>query len=281
MKDNTHNSNNHDGETAKAIDLEQSEAKKINIAWPTPGKIKAKSIKHETVPLSFRVDEVDFAYMDLFAKQCDMSMSNFMNEIVRTYVEQNKTVAKGYVLPHAVNMSMERLGAKLKKMSMAEIIEAYHYGEIKAAVEEATQKRFDGKPKEICNLDTIKALIKSTGFVYLTDTLLKNCYMMPIYEQDTTQLIDYTNAEMDEQEAIGFADYYMGVPIEKWPVVTALTDHYSKKVSQLLSYENNELDKKDFEDMVEIIDQNQGEELIDNLIAKLKLQDQLRFPGRS
>ena len=111
------------GKTSREVSLGLPKSKKIKANWLSPFVIARRPKKRETVPISFRVDEIDYAILDLFARQCDMGIGSFMNELVRSYVEQNKFQAKGAVFPHAINLSMERLATKLKKMSLEEAIQ--------------------------------------------------------------------------------------------------------------------------------------------------------------
>ena len=132
------------GKTGHYRNLGLPKASNTQADWPTPRQIKLNATKRETVPVAFRIDEVAYTMLNLFADQCNLTTSAFVNELINSYIEQHGHKVEGSVFDSTINLSIERLASKIKRMTIEQAILNYHQELLRDTIEllanEKTQK---------------------------------------------------------------------------------------------------------------------------------------------
>lgn len=267
------------GNKTKECDLGLPLNRSLNVKWPSPNQIAAAS-KRDSYPLTFRIDEVAYACLDLLSKQCDMSMNSFVNELINSYINQNRASIDGLIFNRALNAYMERLVAKLLRLSDSEIVRDFHLPIVKEVFRFNKMEFPKDKAAQNAYFKTFYQDMLNTGNDRLINLLISSSdlYLRLVPNDRKSQVYDMRRCTPDEQNSVGFADYALTVPLTKWVAVSTLLSEYSQKVRQLFNNKNL-LSGRDLTKIADIINQYDGADLITKLAAALKLPEQFNFGG--
>lgn len=264
-----------DGKQDREVDLGLPTTEKLNVEWPTPRQIAATS-KRDAYSLTFRIDEVAYTCLDLLSQQCDMTMNSFVNALFNSYIEQNRSTIDGLVFNRALNIYMERLQAKLLRLSNLEILKEYHLPVIKDVLRFNKMELPDDKTSQDTLFENFYQDMLRTGNDRLTNFLFSSpdLHLRLVPDDQEAQVDDMRNCTPNEQNSVGFADYSLTIPCSKWVIVSTILDQYSQKVRQLFKHKNF-LGERDLPEIAKIINQYDGKELIKNLTTSLELPEKL------
>ena len=260
------------GKTGHYRNLGLPKANNIQADWPTPRQIKLNATKRETVPVAFRIDEVAFTMLNLFAEQCDLTTSAFVNELINSYIRQHEHEVEGSVFNSTINLSIERLASKMKKMSIEQAILNYHQELLRNTIELLANEKIPKGDISFCKLDTFKQIFEAYDFRYL-QTYFLNC-AIDIDLGEEASVTDLRKESPEARNDFGFADFSMWIPLKKWVFVQPLLALYDTKCEQFLTnYKYTEIrNNTNYDEIVEIINKFDGSELVEELADKLKFK---------
>ena len=275
---------------------EQNNYNQENIKAPNISGVMQRLNKRETIPVAFRIDELTYAALDLFAKAQQVTVSALENAINDAFVAEH--VVKEYsnfndeqCRRNALNLYLERNATKLAKMSEAELIEEYQsdfvemlYRDMKMPLPPKTQRQeiyrtfmTEILPKRrLAYVEGMHDFFDVRVFVnFMEDSWLDN------HEYERARMLE--DDKMDEYDES--VDFELFVAIDKWPVVMALLSDYERKFEQLFGrdakhgviYHTGGTTEEDFDDVqnleviAKIIDKYSGKELVNELTNILKM----------
>lgn len=261
------------GKTGHWRELGLPKPTKVQANWPTPEQIKLNATKRDTVPVAFRMDEVAYAMLNLFAEQCDLTTSAFLNELINSYIEQNRHNVAGSVFYSAINLSVERVASKIKKMSVEQAILNYHQDALRYAIEMLLSIKLDKNDTGFCNLGEMKKILEAGHYMYLRSSFLDCCIDLTL--KDEAVLSDYREASPEELNTVNFNSFALDIPYRKWVYVEPILGQYSTKCEQFLrteEYKDLTQDERIYEGIAEIINTYDGAELVEKITERLKFK---------
>lgn len=262
------------GKRGHAIDLGLRTTQDLNVKWPTPHQLAAK---RDTYPLTFRIDEIAYASLGLLAKQCGMSINNFVNELINSYINQNQNLIEGAVFTSALNSYLDRLYLKLDRMSDAEIIRAFRLPDVKMTLK-SRRIEFPRDPqKQDLFLENFYRNMLDAGYggTPFVDIMLlsDNVYLQLVPDNHEAALLNTKDWTSTELNSVSFADYVLTIPLSKWVLVSTILFEYSHKAYQFTGC-TNRLDENRLRRIIEITNQYyKRQELSYNLVDTLRLPE--------
>ncbi len=265
------------GKQSHSKSLGLSMTKQLNIQWPSSEQIATRT-KRETFPLTFRIDEIAYASLDLLAKQYQISLSNFVNELINSFLEQNRQDIDGYVLNRVINFHMERVSAKLMRLSEVDIVKNFHLDEVKAVLSAANSEMpDDSKNQEVLMKDFFHN-VESHGYAVLCDFGFFDADVRLVSDKYMASLVDKTSWTDEEKNEIrAWNDYSLNIPASKWNTAAAILCEFQRKVRQLCGKQWSNIalndEKQTLTEIVAVINNYTGAELITKLTQSLRLPE--------
>lgn len=261
-------------EQRRANELGLSPNKTINVQMPTPSQL-ANKINHETYPLTFRVDEVAYAYIDLLVKKYDISLNGFMNELVNSFIAQNTLDRPSeYILNHAVNMHMSRLLNKMLRLSEGEIIETFHTQTINGILDFFAVKLPSQKKDKAQFYQNFYHGLFERGHNQLCAAFAQyfNICLWMTADGNKASVLNTEKLPETEQNNFFWQDFVLYVPVSKWVIVTTILQEYENKCKRILGNEwPTYREMGDLENIAGLINQYGGKTLAEYLVAQLRL----------
>lgn len=258
------------GKTGHYRSLGLPKADKVKAEWPTPRQIKLNVTKRETVPVAFRIDEVAYTMLNLFANQCELTTSAFVNELINSYIEQHQHEVDGSVFHSTINLSIDRLASKLKKMSIEQAMS--NYNDLHDTIELITNRKLPKTDNHFNSPETLREILEAGHFQYLQTHFFNCCIDVGLNEK--ASIVDLREEDPNNISQFGFQDFEMDIPYKKWIFVEPLLSLCHEKCEQFLEkYEYTDIcNDMEYDEIVEIINDFDGPELIEKLTEKLKFK---------
>lgn len=251
-----------------------------NIKWPTTVQL-ASRVKRETIPTSFRIDEVAFATLDLMAKQHGLSLSNLINELFNSYIQQNREEASdSEIFGHALDLYMERFATRLAKLSDMEIVKNYHKDAVNAWYSINGQTFPSNELEQGQVYDRFYEHFVTHHDAQVCGYIQKRCFSIFFEicdDNHPSSVVSTAGWTPEELNAVAFDDYILTIPLSKWVYATTILQEYYAKSTQLFGDKANILSNEfgELQKIVDVINDSAGQTLINNLVQALRCQKPL------
>lgn len=260
------------GKTGHWRDLGLSKVKKVQSKWPTPQQIKLNATKRETVPVAFRIDEIAYTMLNLFADQCELTTSAFVNELINSYIEQHGCKVEGSVFDSTINLSIDRMASKIKKMRIEQVILNYHQDLLRSAIEISTGEKLPKTDISFCKPETFQKILKANLSKCLQTVFLDCSIDIDLIKK--ASYLDLREESPEIKNIYCFADHSICMPLEKWIYIQPILMLHDTKCEQFLTSDQYEeiCKETNYDEIVKIINKYDGSELVETIAEKLKFK---------
>ena len=260
------------GKTGHWRDLGLPKAKNIRASWPSLQKIQLNATRRETIPVAFRIDEVAYTMLCLFAEQCNLTTSAFVNEMINSYIEQNQQQVQGLVYESAINLSVERVASRVKKMQVEQVIINYHQDSLRDTIQSLLHETIKKKDTSFCRLEVIREILDSGNGEYLCSGFL-DCFISVTLANKAS--VSSQEGPQESWNSTAFCKFALNIPYKKWVYIEPILMHYGAKCRQFLyedEYSNLTQDKQLYEEIAKAINMYEGPEMVEEVAEKLKFK---------